>query len=72
MGSLAGIGRALRLTVFVNAVEEFTQHSAVADGASERLVELLGERGVVVRTAVGVASLPGGACLEVELTCTRA
>jgi enamine deaminase RidA (YjgF/YER057c/UK114 family) len=72
VGSLAGIGRALRLTVFVNAVEEFTQHSAVADGASERLVELLGERGVVVRTAVGVASLPGGACLEVELTCVRA
>lgn len=71
VGSLSGLGRALRLTVFVNAVEGFTQHSAVADGASERLVELLGDRGVVVRTAVGVASLPGGACLEVELTCTR-
>lgn len=72
VGSLDGIGRALRLIVFVNAVEEFTQHSAIADGASERLVELLGDRGIVVRTAVGVASLPGGACLEVELTCTRA
>ncbi len=72
VGSLAGIGRALRLTVFVNAVDGFTQHSAVADGASDRLVELLDDRGVVVRTAVGVASLPGGACLEVELTCSRA
>jgi enamine deaminase RidA (YjgF/YER057c/UK114 family) len=72
VGSLDGIARALRLVVFVNAAEGFTQHSLVADAASERLVELLGDRGVVVRTAVGVASLPGGASLEVELTCLRA
>jgi enamine deaminase RidA (YjgF/YER057c/UK114 family) len=72
VGSLDGIARALRLVVFVNADEGFTQHSLVADAASERLVEVLGDRGVVVRTAVGVASLPGGACLEVELTCLRA
>lgn len=72
VGSLDGIARALRLVVFVNAVEGFTQHSLVADAASDRLVEVLGDRGVVVRTAVGVASLPGGACLEVELTCLRA
>lgn len=72
VGSLDGIARALRLVVFVNAAEGFTQHSVVADAASERMVEVLGDRGVVVRTAVGVASLPGGACLEVELTCLRA
>lgn len=71
VGSVDGIARALRLTVFVNAVPGFTEHSSVADGASDRLVELLGERGVVVRSAVGVASLPGGACVEVELTCAR-
>lgn len=71
IGSLDGIARALRLVVFVNAADGFTQHSLVADAASERLVEVLGDRGVVVRTAVGVASLPGGACLEVELTCLR-
>ncbi len=71
IGSLDGIARALRLVVFVNAADGFTQHSLVADAASERLVEVLGNRGVVVRTAVGVASLPGGACLEVELTCLR-
>lgn len=71
-GSVDGIARALRLVVFVNAAEGFAQHSLVADAASDRLVEVLGERGVVVRTAVGVASLPGGACLEVELTCLRA
>ena len=72
IGSVDSIARALRLVVFVNAAEGFTQHSLVADAASERLVEVLGDRGVVVRTAVGVASLPGGACLEVELTCLRA
>jgi enamine deaminase RidA (YjgF/YER057c/UK114 family) len=70
-GSLDAIARALRLTVFVNALPGFTEHSRVADGASERLVALLGERGIVVRSAVGVASLPGGACVVVELTCAR-
>jgi enamine deaminase RidA (YjgF/YER057c/UK114 family) len=72
VGSMDGLARALRLTVFVNAAPGFTDHSKVADGASDRLALLLGDRGTVVRTAVGVASLPGGACLEVELTFERA
>lgn len=72
LGSVDAIGQALRMTVYVNAVAEFTEHSLVADGASARLGELLGDRrGAVVRSAVGVASLPGGACVEVELTCQR-
>jgi len=71
-GGIDAIARALRLTVFVRAVEDFTDHPKVADAASDRLVELLGDRGVVARSAVGVASLPGGACVEVELTCLRA
>lgn len=69
VGSIDRIRRALRLTVFVNASEDFTSHPEVANGASDALADLLGERGVVVRSAVGVASLPGGACVEVELTC---
>ncbi|WP_341228962.1 RidA family protein [Nocardioides salarius] len=68
VGSADGIGQVLRMTVYVNAATGFTQHSAVADGASARLVELLGERGSAVRSAVGVSSLPGGACVEIELT----
>jgi enamine deaminase RidA (YjgF/YER057c/UK114 family) len=64
----AGIARLLRLTVFVRATADFAEHSQVADAASEVLITHLGERGVVVRSAVGVASLPGGACVEVELT----
>jgi enamine deaminase RidA (YjgF/YER057c/UK114 family) len=60
--------RVLRLTVYVNAAEGFEEHTAVADGASSRLRELLGDRGDAARAAVGVSSLPGGACVEIELT----
>lgn len=63
------LDRVLRLTVYVNAVPGFTGHSAVADGASARLRELLGDRGAAARAAVGVTSLPGGACVELELAC---
>ena len=72
LGSVEDIAQVLRMTVYVNAAAGFTEHSKVADGASERLVELLGERGAAVRSAVGVASLPGNACVEIELTCARA
>ncbi|NPC96843.1 RidA family protein [Nocardioides sp. zg-DK7169] len=69
-GSLDELGRVLRMTVYVSAVDGFTEHTRVADGASERLAALVGDRGAAVRSAVGVASLPGGACVEVELTCS--
>lgn len=59
----------LRLTVYVNAAAGFEGHTSVADGASARLRELLGPRGDAARAAVGVTSLPGGACVELELTC---
>lgn len=71
VGTATSIRQVLRMTVYVNAVPGFTEHSRVADGASQRLRELLGDRGAAVRSAVGVASLPGGACVEVELTCER-
>jgi enamine deaminase RidA (YjgF/YER057c/UK114 family) len=64
---LAGIVRTLTMTVYVVAVDGFTAHSAVADGASAVLRERLGERGTVARTAVGVKSLPSGAPVEVAL-----
>lgn len=71
LGTTEAITQVLRMTVYVNAVAGYTGHTAVADGASRRLVELLGTRGAAVRSAVGVSSLPGGACVEVELTCSR-
>lgn len=63
------IDRVVHLAVFVNAAPGFEEHTAVADGASARLNELLRERGAASRAAVGVTSLPGGACVEVVLTC---
>jgi hypothetical protein len=63
------LDRVLRMTVYINAAPGFELHTAVADGASARLREFLGERGDASRAAVGVTSLPGGACVELELTC---
>jgi enamine deaminase RidA (YjgF/YER057c/UK114 family) len=64
---LPGIDRVVKMTVFIAAVDGFTAHSAVADGASKVLRERLGERGAVARSAVGVRTLPSGAPVEVEL-----
>jgi enamine deaminase RidA (YjgF/YER057c/UK114 family) len=64
---LTGIDRVVKMTVFIAAVDGFTAHAAVADGASKSLRERLGERGVVARTAVGVRTLPSGAPVEVEI-----
>ena len=62
------LDRCIRLGGFVAATPEFTQHPAVVNGASELMVEVLGERGAHARAAVGVASLPLGVPVEVEAT----
>lgn len=67
-GGIENVARCLRLTVYIAAAPGFTRHSAVADGASGALWERLGERAVLARSAIGVASLPSGAPVEVELT----
>ncbi len=68
VGGLEHIESILQLRVFVRCTADFTDVSAVAEGASRALVEFLGPaRGAGVRTAVGVLSLPGGAPVEVEL-----
>ncbi len=66
-GGLNRVTAALHLTVYVAAVDGFTEHTTVADGASQALAEALGDRGRVARAAIGVASLPGGAPVEVSL-----
>jgi len=65
-GDLGRVRQVLRLGVFVAASPGFAQHGAVADGASDLVVAALGERGRHARAAVGVASLPAGAAVEVE------
>jgi enamine deaminase RidA (YjgF/YER057c/UK114 family) len=68
LGTLDGIDRMLKLTVFVHSATDFNQQSAVADGASELIFELFGkERGAHARTSVGVAQLPRSAAVEVEI-----
>ncbi|WP_313570708.1 RidA family protein [Comamonas terrigena] len=68
LGSLEPVQRICRMTVYVHCTSDFTQHSEVADGASELLVEVLGEIGLPARSAIGVAQLPKNASVEVELT----
>lgn len=57
----------LSITVYVNAEDSFTRQSKVADLASDYFCEELGEAGVGSRAAVGVASLPGNAPVEISL-----
>jgi enamine deaminase RidA (YjgF/YER057c/UK114 family) len=69
VGSLQRVQQIVKLNVFVNSADDFTQHSAVADGASKLIFELFGpEQGKHARTSVGVAQLPRNACVELDLT----
>jgi enamine deaminase RidA (YjgF/YER057c/UK114 family) len=67
LGGLDRVERLLKVSVYVAAAPGFTQISAVTDGASECFVQVLGERGQHARTSIGVAELPRGAAVEVEL-----
>lgn len=67
LGSLDRIERVLRVGVFVQSGAGFTQHSEVADAASDLLHEVLGEAGRHARTAVGVYQLPKNAAVELEM-----
>lgn len=61
---IAGV---LSMTVFANAADDFTQHSVIADIASDYLYGVFGENGIGVRAAVGASSLPGDAPVEVQI-----
>lgn len=68
VGSFDRVERIVQVGVFVAATPGFIDHSLVANGASEFLVGAMGEAGSHARAAVGVSSLPLGACVEVTLT----
>jgi enamine deaminase RidA (YjgF/YER057c/UK114 family) len=68
LGGLDAIEACLRMTVYLACAPDFVDHSRLADAGSAVLRERLGDRGTPVRSAVGVATLPGGAPVEVELT----
>lgn len=66
LGSLDRIAQVVRLTGFVSATADFADHPKVVNGASDLMVEVLGDKGRHTRAAVGVASLPMGSAVEVD------
>ena len=66
-GSLAAIRRIVKVTGFVASAPDFTGQPQVVNGASELLLEVLGEAGRHARSAVGTAVLPLDAPVEIEL-----
>jgi enamine deaminase RidA (YjgF/YER057c/UK114 family) len=67
LGTLDRVSRVVRLGVYVAATPEFTDLAKVADAASELLRDVLGEQTVSSRLVIGVASLPLGSPVELEL-----
>jgi enamine deaminase RidA (YjgF/YER057c/UK114 family) len=68
LGSLDQVAEVISLRGFVNSAPDFTDQPKVMNAASELLNEIFGETGVHVRSALGVAALPGDAAVEIELT----
>ena len=67
LGCLEMVQRVVKLLVLVNSSASFTEQHLVANGASELLVEVFGEKGKHARAAFGVAQIPFGSCVEIEL-----
>lgn len=66
VADLNRVARIVKLMALVNSSPTFTEHHLVADGASELLARLFGTSGHA-RSAFGVAQIPHGACIEIEL-----
>jgi len=66
-GDLDRIRRIVKLLVLVNSASDFTEQHLVANGASELLRDVFGDVGAHARSAIGVAQLPFGSCVEIEL-----
>ncbi len=67
IGNLDRIKRIVKLTVFVNSAEGFSAQPKVANGASDLIVEIFGDAGKHVRSAVGVSELPLNSAVEIEM-----
>ena len=67
LGDLEKVRRILKLLVLVNSDPSFTEQHLVANGASELLVEVFGDNGKHARAAFGVAQIPFGSCVEIDL-----
>ncbi|MCC5804844.1 MAG: RidA family protein [Opitutales bacterium] len=65
IGDLEKVRRWVKVEGYVNAPADFSQHPAVINGCSDLLVEIFGDRGRHARVALGAASLPLNACVEI-------
>ena len=65
-GNLDRIKKVVRLTGFISSTPDFTEQSKIINGASDFLVEVLGDAGRHARISISVAALPMGAAVEVE------
>jgi enamine deaminase RidA (YjgF/YER057c/UK114 family) len=67
VGDLNQVKRIVKLLGLVNSSPDFTEHHLVVNGASELLGQVFGDKGAHARSAFGVAQIPTGACVEIEL-----
>ena len=67
VGDLGKIKRIVKLMGLVNSAPDFTEHHLVVNGASELFGQVFGDQGAHARSAFGVAQIPTGACVEIEL-----
>jgi enamine deaminase RidA (YjgF/YER057c/UK114 family) len=66
-GDLTRVARVVKLMSLVNSTSEFTEQHLVTNGASELIGDVFGDAGKHARSAFGVAQIPLGACVEIEL-----
>jgi len=67
VGDLNRVTRIVKLMSLVNSTLDFTEQHLVTNGASELIADVFGERGKHARSAFGVAQIPLGACVEIEM-----
>jgi enamine deaminase RidA (YjgF/YER057c/UK114 family) len=66
-GDLNRIQRIVKLMSLVNSTPDFTEQHLVTNGASELIAQVFGDKGAHARSAFGVAQIPLGSCVEIEL-----
>jgi enamine deaminase RidA (YjgF/YER057c/UK114 family) len=67
VGDLGRVKRIVKLMSLVNSTPDFTEQHLVTNGASELFGQVFGDKGAHARSAFGVAQIPMGACVEIEL-----
>ena len=67
VGDLNKVTRIVKVMSLVNSSPDFTEHHLVTNGCSELIGQVFGDKGAHARSAFGVAQLPLGACVEIEL-----